>query len=41
MAKHVIAALMEYRAQEHPEQVFLKMDGVRQRRRPNARATRT
>ena len=30
MAKHVIAALMEYRAQEHPEQVFLKMDGVRQ-----------
>jgi len=30
MAKHVVAALMEYRAQEHPEQVFLKMAGVRE-----------
>ncbi|MEX2557191.1 MAG: AMP-binding protein [Actinomycetota bacterium] len=30
MAKHVVAALMEYRAQEHPEHVFLKMDGVRE-----------
>ncbi|MGH2795291.1 MAG: AMP-binding protein [Actinomycetota bacterium] len=30
MAKHVIAALMEYRAQEHPDQVFLKMAGVRE-----------
>jgi crotonobetaine/carnitine-CoA ligase len=28
--KHVIAALMEYRAQEHPDQIFLKMAGVRE-----------
>jgi carnitine-CoA ligase len=27
--KHVLAALLEYRASEHPEQVFLKMPGVR------------
>ena len=30
MAKHVIAALIDHRAQEHPDQVFLKMDGVRE-----------
>jgi carnitine-CoA ligase len=30
MAKHVVAALMEHRAQEHPEQVFLKMADVRE-----------
>jgi carnitine-CoA ligase len=30
MAKHVVTALMEYRAQEHPDQVFLKMPGVRE-----------
>ena len=28
--KHVIAALIEHRAQEHPDQVFLKMPGVRE-----------
>jgi carnitine-CoA ligase len=27
--KHVLAALLEYRATEHPEQIFLKMPGVR------------
>ena len=27
-SKHVIAALLEYRATEHPDQVFLKMRGV-------------
>ncbi len=30
MAKHVVAALMEHRAQEHPGQVFLKTRGVRE-----------
>ncbi|MGH2727745.1 MAG: AMP-binding protein, partial [Actinomycetota bacterium] len=30
MAKHVVAALMEYRAQEHPDRVFLKMRDVRE-----------
>ena len=30
MAKHVIAALIDHRAQEHPDQVFLKMEGVRE-----------
>ncbi len=30
MAKHVVAALMEYRAQKHPDQAFLKMPGVRE-----------
>ncbi len=27
--KHVLAALLEYRATEHPDQIFLKMPGVR------------
>jgi crotonobetaine/carnitine-CoA ligase len=27
--KHILAALLEYRATEHPDQIFLKMPGVR------------